>query len=140
MSQIKKLATKIKTLDSLVKALKEAGIPENAIEVDTTKMNRLPLEDYYRNTRQNELTVRIRKSVTGGYEDAGFRFANGVFEAVVSTHDRKGMDFGQEALKQVIGLYAVNEAKRLARLNGYTIGDTVQNGKTVQFVCNYSGY
>src|SRR6476646_5761233 len=92
MSQIKTLATQFRTLKSLLEALKEAGVPENAVEVDATLSNKLPLVrfGYGSNApvQQNALSVRIRKDITGAYEDTGFRFVNGMFEAHISTQAR----------------------------------------------------
>jgi hypothetical protein len=134
MSKIKEIPTpNIKSLESLLKSLVEAGVPENAIEVDRTCSNTLPLVDYYRQTQTNALTVRIRKDVTGAYEDAGFKFVNGTFQAVVSTHDRE-QDFGAVRLQKTTVRYTVNEAKREAKRNGYILTEQVV-GTTLKLIC-----
>jgi hypothetical protein len=136
MSQIKTLTTQFKSLESLLKALTEAGVPQNAIEVDRTLKNALPLVDYYRNTNPNALTVRIRKDVTGAYEDTGFKYnpATRMFEAQVSTHDYD-QNFGERKLLQTTVRYNVNESKRLAKRQGYILQESVLQDGTIQLIC-----
>lgn len=139
MSAIKKVKTVFKNLDGLKKALIEAGVKPDAIEVDSTLTNKLPQTLFGGRTVSNALSVRIRKDVTGGYEDAGFRYADGVFEAVLSTHDGYG-NFGDGSLLKTTVRYNVIEAKRLAKLKGYTVTERTADDGTIELVCNYAKY
>jgi hypothetical protein len=137
MSQIKTLTTQFKSLESLLKALGEIGIPANAIEVDRTLANRLPMVQYGGRTSDNALTVRIKKSVLGAYEDTGFKYnaATRTFEAQVSTHDY-GENFGESKLTKTTVRYNVTESKRLAKRQGYTLQENVLQDGTIQLICS----
>lgn len=142
MSQYKTIETSFKTAESLIKALLDCGFTTEQIEVArNVKSPDLRLKAWGgAGFHEQACSIAIRREKTGGYEDTGFYWNGSAYQAIISTHDgnRPGhRDFGAGTLKQVQQRYAVNEAKRIAKIKGYSVQEQANPDGTVRLVCTH---
>jgi hypothetical protein len=137
VSHFKKIETEFKTGASLVQALKDLGYtPRVAPDL---KVNGLVARDFY--GHELPCAVKVFKQEFGGFTDLGFAWdeASKTYSAAVDNWDAysESQTGKLNAIKQ---RYAVNEAKRLARLQGYSLQEQALPDGSVRLVCtSYAG-
>jgi len=120
MSAYKEIKTQFKAIESLLKALKDLGYQDTDIErSQDSKANTVSMVGFGYSAKTRDVAVRLKLKAKGAYEDVGFVYQDGIYQAVISTHDN-GDNFGQAKLKTLTQRYAVNEAIRLAKREGHT--------------------
>ena len=130
MSAYKVIQPQFKTLESLLKALRDVGLGGYELSAGP-RQNTLALSGYGGARVSQKVAVRLPKSVYGGYEDVGFYWdeASRSYAALVSTHDSDydgRRNIGEATLGKITQAYAFHEVSRQARLKGYSVKKTVE--------------
>lgn len=140
MSKYMKVTSTIKNPASLLAALADMGLEYTASS--NMKENGVSLKTHWQSWGGVDTPVAIAvdvsalKKVDGSAFD-GFGFAwNGAgYEMVVDHYDLE-----RPFVNQIKQRYSINEAKRLAKMNGYSVMEQVASDGSVRLVCSsYSG-
>jgi len=137
VSHFKKIETEFKQGTSLVQALKDLGYtPRVAPDL---KVNSLAATDFY--GHQLPCAVKVDRHEFGGFTDLGFAWdaESKTYSAAVDNWDAYSTSQTGK-LNKIKQRYAVNEAKRLARLQGYSLQEQALPDGSVRLVCtSYAG-
>lgn len=120
MSAYKEIRTEFRNLESLKKALADAGFGSCDLSASAT-VNGLQLQGW--GGRQGQaVALRLNKSHYHGFEDTGFAWdsVSKCYKAIISTHDGYG-NLGAGTLEKVQERYAYHEVVRVARSKGYLV-------------------
>jgi hypothetical protein len=138
MSAYKKIITEYRSMESLVAAIKEIGYDPD-ISANPHE-NTISLIGYHGDVRPEQAAIRIpRKQLSEFSNDVGFLWNGESYDAIISDFDGSEI-FTQDIQNHLKQRYAVNEAKHLAELNGYSVEEISNDDGTVQLVCVGESY